>query len=72
MLKEYDLIQASKNITEKIKKGCNGTILSVHERPKLAYEVEFFNTNYDTIDVITVKPNDIEERHRQYELTKVG
>lgn len=59
VMKELDVVSACKDLSEKVKKGCIGTIVYVYENPNLAYEVEFFDDEYNTIELITVEKDDI-------------
>lgn len=40
-------------------KGCKGTVLMIYREPTLGYEVEFIDNKGDTLDVLTVYPEDI-------------
>jgi hypothetical protein len=46
-------------LSNEVKKGCSGTIVFLYYEPE-GYEVEFFDEYNETIDVITVQPDDIE------------
>lgn len=59
MLNEYAVVEATKDLSKGVKRGCAGTIVMVYDNPSLAYEVEFFDDNADTIELLTVEPNDI-------------
>jgi len=59
MLNEYAVVVAAKDLSTDVKRGCVGTIVMIYDNPSLAYEVEFFKTNGDTIELLTVKPDDI-------------
>lgn len=61
----YDLhegVKAKRKLSEDVLPGCVGCIVFIYEKPSLAYEVEFFDDNNDTIDLLTVMPDDIEPR----------
>lgn len=58
-MKEYDVVKAKRDLSTKVHKNCVGTIVMVYDNPRLAYEVEFFDENNETIDVITVEPEDL-------------
>ena len=60
MLNENNVVRAKRNLSEKVFKGCVGTVVMVYQKPSLAYEVEFFDNEGDTIELLTVQPNDIE------------
>lgn len=59
MLNEYAVVVATKDLSKGVKYGCVGTIVMVYDSPSLAYEVEFFDNNGDTIELLTVEPADI-------------
>ncbi|MDF7680573.1 DUF4926 domain-containing protein [Enterobacteriaceae bacterium ESL0689] len=60
MIKEYDVVRATKTLSNKVLKGCVGTILMIYNNPTLGYEIEFVDENCNTLDVLTVSPKDIE------------
>lgn len=59
MLNEYDVVKAKRNLSDKVSKGYIGTIVMAYENPRLAYEVEFFDSKNETIDILTVETEDI-------------
>jgi len=59
MLNEYDVVKAKRNLSNNVSKGCIGTIVMIYENPRLAYEVEFFDSNNESIDILTVETEDI-------------
>ena len=60
MYEELQMVKATKNLSDKVKMGCIGTIVYVFFEGKGAYEVEFFNADYETLDILTVGETDIE------------
>ena len=60
MFNENNVVKAKKDLSENVLKGCIGTIVLVYQKPSLAYEVEFFDNKGDTIELLTIQPNDIE------------
>ena len=60
MLEEHTMVQAARNLSEKILKGCKGAVVFVYDDPRLAYEVEFVDGEEHTIELLTVMPSDIE------------
>jgi len=60
MINEYDVVQAKRNLSQSILKGSRGAVLMIFDEPNLAYEVEFVDEEGETIDIITVYPNDLE------------
>lgn len=59
MFDEYTVVVATKDLSKGVRRGCIGTIVMVYDDPSLAYEVEFFDNNGNTIELLTVEPNDI-------------
>lgn len=59
MLNEYAVVAATKDLSKSVKRGCVGTIVMIYDNPSLAYEVEFFDDIGDTIELLTVEPDDI-------------
>ncbi|EIS8279014.1 DUF4926 domain-containing protein [Listeria monocytogenes] len=55
MFNEYDIVCSSVDINEEVKSGTKGVILMVLDLKKEVYEVEFVNSNDDTIDVTEVR-----------------
>jgi len=55
---DYDMVQATRRISDNILAGCVGTVVMVLD-PGRAYLVEFFDDNDRTLDVPCVTPNDI-------------
>ncbi|MCL2083435.1 MAG: DUF4926 domain-containing protein [Oscillospiraceae bacterium] len=60
MFEEYASVQATKDLSDNVIAGCIGVIVFIYNDPRLAYEVEFFDDKNNTIDVLTVEPDDIE------------
>lgn len=60
MYEELQVVKATKNLSDKVKMGCIGTILYVYFEEKREYEVEFVNADYETLDILTVGETDIE------------
>ena len=60
MYEELQVVKATKNLSDKVKLGCIGTILYVYFEEKRGYEVEFVNADYETLDILTVGETDIE------------
>jgi hypothetical protein len=60
MLKEYQTVTARCDLSDKVKKGCTGVIVMLYNEPTLAYEVEFFDSDNCTIDLLTVRPDSID------------
>ena len=58
-MNELDIVKAKRNLSKSVSKGCMGTIVMVYDNPRLAYEVEFINDEGDTVDLITVEPEDL-------------
>lgn len=64
MIKEYSAVVAIKDLSDKVKSGCVGAVVMIYNFPNLplGYEVEFFDSDGWTLDVLTVEPNDIKLR----------
>lgn len=60
MIKEYDVVKAKKDLSDIVLKGCRGAVVMIYQQPTLGYEVEFVDNEGDTLDVLTVYPDDIE------------
>jgi hypothetical protein len=59
MIKEYDIVESLYDLSDKVLKGYRGTVLIVYSDFPNAYEVEFVSDTSVTIDVLTVKADDI-------------
>ena len=55
--KELQVVKAKRAFSEKVPKGCLGTIVYVHSAK--VYEVEFVDNEGDTLEVLTVEEKDI-------------
>ena len=60
MFNEYDIVRAKRNINKNVPKGSEGTILIIYPSTPAQYEVEFMDKEGNTMDVLTVKENDVE------------
>lgn len=60
MIEEYDVVRAKKDLSGAVLKGCKGAVVMIYQDPTLGYEVEFVDDEGDTLDVLTVYPDDIE------------
>ena len=61
MLKDHDVIKINCDLSDKVLKGAEGTIVMVFNQPYLAYEVEFIDVEGYTLDILTVTPEQIEK-----------
>ena len=59
MFELYDLVEASVDLSEKVTKGCKGTILLIYPDFPFSYGVEFIDDSFDTLDVLIVRASDI-------------
>ena len=60
MFKLYDVVKSKKEISEDIPVDTIGTIVMIYnEFTPIAYEVEFINDEMETINVVTVKDEDL-------------
>ena len=57
MLKEYDIVKSAKELNENVPLGTFGTIVMVYDSKVV--EVEFFDTDNNTLDVLTVSILDV-------------
>lgn len=60
MIEEYEVVRAKKDLSHAVQKGCIGAVVMIYQEPTLGYEVEFVDTEGNTLDVLTVYPDDIE------------
>jgi len=58
-MKEYDVVKSKKKLSSKVPKGLTGTIVMDYSNSN-DFEVEFFDNNKETVDVITVNKEDLE------------
>jgi hypothetical protein len=61
MLEEYVRVKATKNLSDCVPIGRIGVVVLIYDNPSLAYEVEFFDDEGDTIEVLTVLPSDVQK-----------
>jgi hypothetical protein len=59
MIQEYDIVKSLSDLNDRVLKDCKGTVLIVYPDFPPAYEVEFVNEVLETLDVLTVKADDI-------------
>ena len=52
MLKLYDVVVSTEDISDSVPQGTVGTVLLVYDSNN--YEVEFVNSDLETLDVLTV------------------
>ena len=57
MMQEYDVVKSIRELNKKVPKDSVGTVLMILSPTN--YEVEFVNSEGDTLDVITVSESDI-------------
>jgi|GEM_PF-1424159 len=60
MIKEYDVIYAKHDLSEKIKCGTKGVVLLILNASPYKYEVEFVDKNNDFLELMTVDESDID------------
>ena len=63
MFNEYDVVESTRQLGDSVPMGSVGTVLIVHTKPSVAYEVEFMRHG-ETLDVLTVLDEDIVPCHR--------
>lgn len=59
MFDEYEMVIAVKDLNFNVLKGCVGTIVMIYDGTPPQYEVEFFDDNRETLDVLTVNHSDL-------------
>jgi len=59
IFKDYDVVVAKKTLNSRVLKGVRGTILITYDLVPPQYEVEFVDEYGDTLDVLTVKEEEI-------------
>ncbi len=60
MFNEYDVVRSKKNLSENVKLGTRGAIMLIYNSNPNKYEVEFLDTNGETLDILTVDEKDLE------------
>lgn len=61
---ELDIVTAKRDLSKLVLRGCVGTIVMVYDKPRLAYEVEFFDKEGQTIELITVEKEDVQLKQK--------
>lgn len=61
---ELDIVIAKKALSKLVFCGCIGTIVMVYDKPRLAYEVEFFDEDGETLELLTVEKDDIKLKQK--------
>lgn len=61
---ELDIVTAKKTLSKLVLRGCVGTIVMVYDKPRLAYEVEFFAEEGETLELLTVEKDDIKLKQK--------
>lgn len=61
MLNELDVVKAKRKLSEKVKQNTEGTIVMVYDEPRIAYEVEFVDSDDESLGILTVEAEDIEK-----------
>jgi hypothetical protein len=51
MFKEYDVVELTCNLSDRLPVGTRGTIVLVYPGQNDAFEVEFTNANHETIEL---------------------
>lgn len=62
-LYEYDTVTLVANV-ENVPKGSKGTIVMVHDIEKQIFEVEFFDDNAETLNILTVSGHFLSKDNR--------
>lgn len=58
--KEHEMVKLKRNI-DSMPAGSIGTIVFVHHDPRVAYIIEFLDTDGNTLDLLTVEEADVEK-----------
>ena len=58
-LNDHDVVRATRQLSDNVPKGSEGTIVQVFESPRLAYLVEF-SEDIETSELLDVDPQDVE------------
>ncbi|MBX3630242.1 MAG: DUF4926 domain-containing protein [Nitrosomonas sp.] len=48
-------------VNEGLKKGMQGVVVAIFDKPEIAYEVEFCDDQGKTIEVVALKPEHLEK-----------
>jgi hypothetical protein len=59
MINEYDVVKSLKNLSDKVSQDCIGTVVVVYPDFPMVFEVEFFDDEMETLEVLTVQEYDI-------------
>lgn len=54
MLKEYDVIESKRDLSQSVKLWTKGVIMLIVHKVPNKYEVEFVNNDGDTLELLTV------------------
>lgn len=63
-MNELDIVLAVKNLSKSVHCGSIGTIVMVYDNPRVAYEVEFFDEEGETLELLTVEKDDIKLKQK--------
>lgn len=61
---EYDVVKSTRSIADEVPTGTTGAVLMVFLSTPPQYEVEFIDSDGDSLAVLTVKQEDLELVHR--------
>ncbi len=59
MIKAYDIVKSAKALGKRVPKGCKGTVVIVYPDFPTAFEVEFVDDNFETLEILTVSSDEI-------------
>ena len=66
MFNEFEVVEVAKNLPEyKLRSGQVGTVVEIYENPSRAYEVEFCNSEGETLVSVTLADADLRSVHHQ-------
>ncbi len=65
MFEEFDVVLLKSSVEgSDVPPGAEGVIVHVHTTPRIAYLVEFCNSNGETIDLVSLLPEQIEHAQK--------
>jgi hypothetical protein len=57
----HESVITKRQLNDKVATGCKGAVVMVYASVPIEYEVEFFDEDGDTLDVLTVAEQDLEK-----------
>jgi hypothetical protein len=59
MIKEYDIVAASRMLSNKVSIGTKGVVLLIYDAIMINFEVEFVDADGNTLEILTVSYDDV-------------